>query len=253
MITAITSRANPLVQQYAGLKTGQERYAQSLFIAEGMRICTTLHDHGMVLRHILYTAEHEAQILKLFPLECCVRVTSQIIEKLATTETPSGIVGVFEIPEEPNAATITAGLVLAEISTPGNMGTLIRTAAAMGVKSVVVIEGSDPWSPKVVQATAGAIGAVTLFQWSWKELVEYSNAANIPLCALLVTDGKPPHEIPLNKSLLVVGNEAHGLPAAWQKECAYGMTIPMPGHTESLNAAIAGSIALYIGYGTRQD
>jgi TrmH family RNA methyltransferase len=252
MITVITSRANPLVLQYAALKTAQERYAQSLFIAEGARMCTTLYAHGMKLRHILFTPEHEHQMIQQFPFELCVRVTPQIIEKIALTETPSGIVGIFEIPEEPNAAKITPGLVLAEISTPGNMGTLIRTAAAMGVKSVVIVEGSDPWSPKVVQATAGAIGAVILFQWSWKELIQYSRTYKIPLCSLLVSGGKLPQEVPLRKSLLIVGNEAHGLPIAWQKECAYGMTIPMPGHSESLNAAIAGSIALYIGYGLQQ-
>lgn len=252
MITVITSRANPLVLQYAALKTAQERYAQSLFIAEGARMCTTLYSHGMKLRHILFTPEHEHQMIQQFPFEQCVRVTPQIIEKIALTETPSGIVGIFEIPEEPNPSAITPGLVLAEVSTPGNMGTLIRTAAAMGVKSVVVVEGSDPWSPKVVQATAGAIGAVTLFQWSWKELMLHSHTYKIPLCSLLVSGGKTPQEVPLRKSLLIVGNEAHGLPIAWQKECAYGMTIPMPGHSESLNAAIAGSIALYIGYGLQQ-
>lgn len=252
MITVISSRANPLVLQYAALKNSQERYAQSLFVAEGARVCATLYAHGIKLRHLLFTPEHEQQMIKQFPLDLCVRVTPQIIEKIATTETPSGIVGIFEIPEEPNPATITPGLVLAEVSTPGNMGTLIRTAAAMGVKSVVVVEGSDPWSPKVVQATAGAIGAVTLFQWSWKELMQYTKQYNIPLCGLVVNGGKKPQEVPLNKSLLVIGNEAHGLPAAWQKECTYGMTIPMPGNTESLNAAIAGSIALYIGYGKQE-
>lgn len=252
MITVITSRANPLVLQYAALKTSQERYAQSLFVAEGARVCTTLYEQGMKLRHILFTPDHEHQMIQQFPFEQCIRVTPQIIEKIATTETPSGIVGIFEIPEEPNPATITPGLVLAEVSTPGNMGTLIRTAAAMGVTSVVVVEGSDPWSPKVVQATAGAIGAVTLFQWSWKELMEYSRTYKIPLCGLVVAGGKTPQEIPLRKSLLVVGNEAHGLPTPWQKECTYGMTIPMPGNGESLNAAIAGSIALYIGYGLQQ-
>lgn len=252
MITVISSRANPLVLQYAALKSSQERYAQSLFVAEGTRVCATLHAHGIKLRHLLFTPEHEHLIIKQFPIDLCVRVTTQIIEKIATTETPSGIIGIFEIPEEPVASTITPGLVLAEINTPGNMGTLIRTAAAMGVKSVVVVEGTDPWSPKVVQATAGAIGSVTLFQWSWKELIQYSKQYNIPLCGLVVTGGAKPQDIPLNKSLLVIGNEAHGLPTPWQKECTYGMTIPMPGNTESLNAAIAGSIALYIGYGIQE-
>ena len=252
MISVISSRANPLVLQYAALKSSQERYAQSLFVAEGTRVCATLHAHGIKLRHLLFTPEHEHQIIKQFPIDLCVRVTTQIIEKIATTETPSGIIGIFEIPEEPVASTITPGLVLAEISTPGNMGTLIRTAAAMGVKSVVVVEGTDPWSPKVVQATAGAIGSVTLFQWSWKELLQYSKQYNIPLCGLVVTGGAKPQEIPLNKSLLIIGNEAHGLPTTWQKECTYGMTIPMPGNAESLNAAIAGSIALYIGYSIQE-
>lgn len=249
MITIITSRANPLVQQYAGLKTSQERYAQSLFAAEGMRVCSTLYASGIVLRHVLYIHEHESAVLQQFPVEKCVRVTSQIVEKLTTTENPSGIIGIFEIPEEPDPASVTPGLVLADVSTPGNMGTLIRTAAAMGIKSVVVIEGSDPWSPKVVQATAGMIGNMRLFQWSWKELVAYSHEQQIPLCALVVNGGKTPQQVPLNKTLLIIGNEAHGLPSAWLKECQYQLTLPMPGNTESLNAAIAGSIALYIGYG----
>jgi len=248
MITVITSRANPLVQQYAGLKTSQERYAQSLFTAEGIRICSTLHASGIVLRHLLYTPEHEPTIVNEFPLDRCVRVTPQIIDKLTTTESPSGIIGIFEIPEEPDPALITPGLVLADISTPGNMGTLIRTAAAMGVPSIVIVEGSDPWSPKVIQATAGLIGNVRIFQWSWKELISYAKQHNIPLCGLVVSGGRAPQQLPLCQSLLIIGNEAQGLPHAWQKECKYLLTLPMPGNAESLNAAVAGSIALYVGY-----
>lgn len=251
MITIITSRANPLVQQYAALKNSQERYAQSLFLAEGMRACSTLYASGIVLRNLLYTVEHEAQVEKLFPSDCCVRITSQILEKIATTDSPSGIVGVFQIPDEPDPATITPGLVLVDIANPGNMGTLIRTAAAMGVKSIVVVEGSDPWSPKVIQATAGTIGNMKLFQWSWKELVEYASAQNILLAAMVVAGGKDIRELPINKQLLIIGSEAHGLPLASQKQCQELVTLPMPGNTESLNAAIAGSIALYLGYGLK--
>jgi TrmH family RNA methyltransferase len=249
MITIITSRANPLVQQYAALKNSQERYAQSLFMAEGMRACATLFSSGIIMRNILYTAEHEAYIIKQFPVDQCVRITSQILEKLATTENPSGVIGIFQIPDEPDPSTISPGLVLVDIANPGNMGTLIRTAAAMGVGSVVIVEGSDPWSPKVIQATAGTIGNVKLFQWSWKELATYAGVQGIPLTAMVVAGGHDIRLFSINKSLLVVGNEAHGLSTTLQKQCQEVVTLPMPGNTESLNAAIAGSIALYLGYG----
>ena len=65
----------------------------------------------------------------------------------------------------------TSGLVLAQISDPGNMGTLIRSGAAMGCSTVVIVEGTDPWGPKAVQASGGAIGKVHIIQTDWHELV----------------------------------------------------------------------------------
>jgi len=59
---------------------------------------------------------------------------------------------------------------MARVSDPGNMGTLIRTCAALNIKSVVVVEGSDPWSPKVVQASAGTIGLINIYCTNWQEL-----------------------------------------------------------------------------------
>src|SRR5579885_2522756 len=124
------------------------------------------------------------------------------------------------------------------------MGTLIRTCAAMGKKSVVIIDGTDVWSPKVIQATAGTLAYVTIFQWSWNELLKHKK--DIPLCALVVHDGKSPTKKIMESTLLVIGSEAHGIPDTWIKECEYKVTLSMPGNTESLNAAVAGSIAMYI-------
>jgi tRNA G18 (ribose-2'-O)-methylase SpoU len=71
---------------------------------------------------------------------------------------------------------------------------------------------------------------------------------NIPLCALVVEGESSPQEVAIKESLLIVGNEAHGIPKEWLKTCTTRVTLNMPGGTESLNAAIAGSIALYVGY-----
>jgi RNA methyltransferase, TrmH family len=242
----ITSRANPLVKRCLQLQDHKYRVEYGLFIAEGIRTCQTLYTAGVVLEHLVYTKIHHATVTALFPPDKCVQLDQTVANKIAATTTSSGILGIFQIPSAHNLATLTPGIVLADVRTPGNMGALIRTAAALGVGSVVIVEGCDPWSPKVVQASTGAVGLVPLFQLSWDELVEA--CPQIPLCAMVVDSGKNPHEIPLKNCLLVIGNEAHGLPPAWIAQCQYRLTLPMPGNAESLNAAIAGSIALYLGY-----
>jgi TrmH family RNA methyltransferase len=126
------------------------------------------------------------------------------------------------------------------------MGTLIRSAIAMGIKSVVIVEGTDPWSPKVIQASAGTIIQANVFQIGWDQLIK--NKKNLKLCALVVKGGKKPNQIDFKDILLVVGNEANGIPDNWLSKCEEKMTLPMPGNTESLNAAIAGSIALYLAF-----
>lgn len=139
---------------------------------------------------------------------------------------------------------LTAGIVLAKLSDPGNVGTLIRTAVAMNVHTVVCVETVDPYSPKVVQASAGTLAAVNLVQLSWDELMQQKG--NLQLCALIVSGGKKPSELTNSNTLLVIGSEAHGLPNDWFHACETTMTIEMPGNAESLNAAVAGSIALYL-------
>ena len=124
------------------------------------------------------------------------------------------------------------------------MGTLIRTCAAFDKHSVVVVEGCDPYSPKVIQSSAGTIAQVTIFQWSWQELLEHKGS--IELICLVPEGGSIPYKINVPECLIVIGSEAHGIPEEWIASCQYKTTIPMPGGTESLNAAVAGAIALML-------
>jgi TrmH family RNA methyltransferase len=155
-------------------------------------------------------------------------------------------VGVFEIPKQEPLSALTGGLVMTKIADPGNMGSLIRSCAAFGVKTVVTIDGADVWSPKVVQASAGTLALVNVFETNWKDLLRYKK--DLKLCALVVDGGKKPSHTTLDNTLLVVGNEAQGIPQEWVAECEETMTISMPGQVESLNAAVAGSIALYLAF-----
>lgn len=240
----IVSTQNKEVRAVAKLHTSKGRQSQGKFIVEGLRASQSLIEEKKLKLSQIYTTEALAEKVKtLVPTGYITLVSEAVMQKMSAAETPSGIIATFEIPSKPQLNKLEAGVVLAQISDPGNMGTLIRSAAAMGYQTIVIVEGCDPWSPKVVQSTTGTIANVDIFQISWQELLE--NRGNLKLAALVVSGGEEPNKI-AKDSLIVVGNEAHGLPEEWTKGCEQKITIPMPGKTESLNAAVAGSIAMYL-------
>lgn len=239
----ITSTDNNEVKALVALQEPKERRLQKKYIAEGLRTCTTIAQHHTLL-HWYVTENMLERVQDICPDDNMVTlVNNAIMKKMSTAHTPSGVLAVFEIPEQPKMAP-QPGLVLAEIADPGNMGTLLRTCAALNKKTVIVIEGTDPWSPKVIQASAGAIAQLHIMQLSWQELI--TRKGTLKLYGLVPTGGKAVKNVSSQDALLVVGNEAHGLSAAQQKDCDDLLSLPMPGETESLNAAVAGSIALYM-------
>jgi len=249
MKTILTSLNNPEIKNVAKLAMAKQRQSQQRFIAEGQRVVSTLIQSGCIPETIYVTQEH-ATTLKNVSAEQITIVSPFVMKKISQAKTPSGILAVFHLPKTVSPEKLGHGIVLARIADPGNMGTLIRTAAAMGVHSVVIIDGADPFGPKVVQASAGTICDVTIFIWSWQELL--NNKKNMHLCALVVAGGNSPSEIDFSDTLLVVGSEAQGIPDPWLSDCHKKLTIPMPGKTESLNAAVAGSIAMWCAYASKE-
>ena len=249
----ITSLTHPQIKYIVQLHQPKARKHHNQTFAEGYRTLITLNKAGIIFNQ-LYSTPDQQHLLPAFQAHEVILVTPAVMAKISAAVTPSGLLAVFTRPTSlsaQEAQKVTVGLVLAQIQDPGNMGTLLRTAAACAVKTVVIIEGADPWSPKVIQASAGTVALLTLLQWDWHKVITYKyTTPNILLCALVVSDGIPPHELTAEfyqkKRALVVGNEAQGIPQAWQDQCDMRLSLPMPGAIESLNAAVAGSIALYI-------
>lgn len=239
----ITSRQNPEIMAVAALAQAKERALQGKFLAEGLRVCSALIKSSLRLCQLYVTEEALPSVSHLVKSTLITVVSKPVIEKISQATTPSGIVGVFYIPARLDPSVVQSGLVLANISDPGNMGTLIRSCVALNIKSVIIVDGADVWSPKVIQATAGMIGKVAIFTMSFEELVRHKGSKK--LCALVVSGGKKPSPT-YNNDLLIVGNEAHGISPEWLALCDEKLTIPMPGPAESLNAAVAGSLALYL-------
>lgn len=243
----IDSLNNPLIKEIASLQHAKYRYQHGRYTAEGKRVIETLLAAGQQYVHLLGTQEHyqTAQAIGDDKNEPFV-VSQSIMAKISSSKTPSGLLGVFNLPAAKKFTATPARpiLVLAQIQDPGNMGTLIRSSVAFGIREIIIVEGTDPWSPKVVQATAGTIGYATIYDLSWDELQTLKG--NMPLYALVAHAGENPRLLQEQPGLIVVGNEAHGIPEDWLGQCDKQITIPMNAAIESLNAAIAGSIALYL-------
>jgi RNA methyltransferase, TrmH family len=240
----ITSSTNQLIKEIIALQQTKQRKKIRQFIAEGVRTCSTLihADYQPITAFVLEPLLEQTK--KFIDEKKIILVTDTVMKKISTSVTPSGLLVLFSTPSTPPLTQLTSGIVLTQINNPGNMGTLIRSAAAMNKKTVVIIEGVDPWHPKVVQASSGTIGLVTIFQYSWQELLK--NKKSLQLCALVASQGKKPSTVNLNNALLVIGSEATGIPSDWLAQCDEKVTLTMPGNVESLNAAVAGSIAMYL-------
>ena len=155
----ITSATNPKTKNVVKLHSAKGRKEAQRCIIEGKRALSTT---TLTIETLFCT---EAQLLFAESLsKNIILVPDSLMQKISTTKSPSGLLGIAHIPEPPNPNLFTPGLVLANITDPGNMGTLIRTAAACNITSVVIIDGCDPWSPKVVHASVGT--SVNLFRWS---------------------------------------------------------------------------------------
>lgn len=239
----IASTANPMVKQVTALHTAKGREKQQRCIAEGIRTLKTLINAGWQAEAIYATSALYQDALNQLPKTTITEVSDVVMKKMSAATTPSGILGVFPIPRQPNPNELSTGMVLAGIADPGNMGTLIRTCAAFGKRSVVIIGGCDPYSPKVIQSSAGTVARMDIFEWTWQELLNHKQS--LELIALVAQGGSNPSEITSAESLIVIGSEAHGIPSEWVATCQKKVTIPMPGGTESLNAAVAGAIAFY--------
>ena len=240
----IQSLINPKVKHLVALQKKAYRQEHQQFIAQGATTYTTLLNAGYKLHSVFVTAQaHDEHHMVLKP-DTMFEVTDAIMAKISTTSTPTGIVAIFEIPAAKELIPCANSLVLHNIQDPGNLGTLIRTAAAMGIANVFTMQGVDPYHPKVVQATAGTIGLTNIVQANWPAF--YKQHKDIAMCGLVVQGGSTPEQINLSDSILIIGNEGQGLPEEIVKACTQKLTIPMPGNTESLNAAVAGSIAMYL-------
>jgi RNA methyltransferase, TrmH family len=181
-------------------------------------------------------------------------VADGVLERAADTVTPNGVVAVVERPEVSLGAALASAvstglaLILVGVGDPGNAGTLLRAAEAAGVGAVLFSGGSvDPGNPKCVRASAGALFHVPVaIGGEAVEVLEEVAGAGLRRVGTVAAGGTPHTEADLRQpTAIVLGSEAHGLPAGVDAAIDARITIPMVGRTESLNVAMAGSVLCF--------
>ena len=229
--------------------TGRRRAAR--FLAVGPNLVEAALRRGLVSEVFgtAAAADRFAALLDDVPVQL---ITERAAKALSDTVTPVGLVAVCRLPEHDLEGVLAGGArlvaVAVEISEPGNAGTLIRTADAMGADAVILAgHGVDPYNSKCLRASAGSIFAIpVLGEPDPAAVVGRLQQAGLQVLAATV-DG----ELSLDNADLapptawLFGPEAHGLPAELAALADHRVHIPMPGNTESLNIASAASICLY--------
>lgn len=239
----MTSARNPRLRAAAALLRGRERRAQGLHLAEGPTVVAEALAHADVVE-VFATAARAATLPATVPVRT---VPDGLIGRLSDAVTPPGVVAVVRTPDTSSAPPATgAVLVLDGVADPGNVGTLIRTAAALGAAAVVVTGPSaDPFGPKAVRSSAGGCYRVpVLRRTDLAAAASELTASGRAVVGMAAGRGRPVTTLAGRPGVaLVVGSEAHGVlapdvPGEW-------VHVPMPGGVESLNVAAAGAIALH--------
>ena len=239
------------------LKRRKARERSMLFVAEGIRAVEELLRSPVQITGALTTEsvlEHPRGGALIAALRArgveCATVGEADYMSAAGTEHPQGVMAIAEAPERSLAslerADFTRVLVLDAIQDPGNVGTLIRTAAALGVRTVVALPGTaDIWNAKVVRGAAGGHFYLTVMHADLPELLKALRAADVPLWGA-DAGGRPVADVRAPKSLaLAVGNEGAGLSAAVRAATSEIVSLPMTPGVESLNVGVAAGVLLY--------
>ncbi|HEU5112090.1 MAG TPA: RNA methyltransferase, partial [Acidimicrobiia bacterium] len=236
------SHRNPRVVEAARLNRARVRRATGKTLLEGPGLLAAALDAGVTPEVVFALPDDEmtGQLSERRDFELFV-VESSVLRRVSGTETPRGPVAVITVPE-PSRPTGGDMIVAWGLGDPGNVGTLIRTAAAFGWDFGFTEGTADPWGPKVLRAGAGGHFRLAITP---VQAVQSLEAAGLATVAAIVSGGANPADLGSGPFALLVGEEVPGLPPDVVEQASHTVTIPMPGGMESLNAAMAAGIVVY--------
>ena len=248
MAVIIESTKNENVKRAKALSNRKGRVEQGLHFIEGENLIREAVVSGMTISDAFIEEGHDIMRAVLEGSGANVYVVKRaVMESLTHTETPQWVCACVKTPESALPDYYPEGLIVAldTVQDPGNLGTIIRTADAMGASGVLLSHGcADPFAPKTLRAAMGSTYHLPLFSaGSLPEELERLRAQGfVTICGHLKGAGELPD--PGRRCVLVIGNEGHGVSDEAAEKCVK-YRLPMYGFAESLNASVAAGIMIY--------
>ncbi|MDJ0581597.1 RNA methyltransferase [Crocosphaera sp.] len=251
----ITSIRNPLIKQIRKLHSTKGRREGNLLLLEGTHLVQTAYGADCSLITLCYTEQWRTRYPELWEnvskrVQRLEVVSSEVLAAMTTTINPDGVVAtsLFEPYIEAKITDFRLGLIIERLQDPGNLGTIIRTAAATGIDGIWLSDDSvDIDHPKVLRASAGAWFQVPMFVSSdLKSVVEKYKNNGVNIVATLPNATQTYWDLQLTKpTLILLGNEGSGLSDSLVSLADELVSIPLGEGVESLNVAIATALILY--------
>jgi RNA methyltransferase, TrmH family len=254
----ITSFTNQKVKLIRKLEHKKYRQETGLFFIEGLRtvgeaIQTIAPIEALIIAPELLVSDFGRSLLVHPTLQNIevVEVSAEVYHKIAHKEGPQGIGAIVRqiwVPLDQTAVgERDIWIALDAVSDPGNLGTTIRTADAVGSRGIILLgHSTDPYDPTAVKASMGSIFSLDLVQTEWKPFYDWCKVNRL---SLVGTSDRAPTDyqrIAYKRPLvLLMGSERHGLSSEMQAACDQMASIPMVGRSDSLNLAVSTALMLY--------
>jgi len=241
----ITARKNPLLQQVRKLLTSRKaRESAGLFVADGTKLLEEAVRWWPGLDTVILSDGVEAEVPEHVRV---VRVPQDVMASISPMESPQGALFLCRLPEKGIWQPKPGMLLLDGIQDPGNLGTILRTADALNVP-VALLEGcADPYSHKTVRASMGAVFRMPIWQIPWEQAQTACAAQGIPVAVTALSDTAVDiRQADLSSMAVVIGSEGQGVRQQILESASRKLIIPMNPHCESLNAAVAATIVMWL-------
>lgn len=250
----ITSKDNEIIKNIKKLNEKKYRDQMGQYIVEGIKLVKeAITEKAKIVKIVVCEdCENDANFEKSLMYEIakydCIYVSKKVFDSITNVNTPQGILAVIEKSSKEkinyNEDII---IVLDGIQDPGNMGTILRTVDSIGLKQIILTDAcADPYNPKVVRSTMGAIFRVNIIESkNILETLKNTKKNGFKIMATSLDTENNIYTVSYDKKVIIIGNEANGVSKKVLEIADEKIKIPMLGKTESLNAAVATGIVLY--------
>ena len=250
----ISSKDNETIKYIKKLKDKKYRDETGEYIVEGIKLVKEAIEENSKIKHIIICEDCESDskieqsLLYDIAKNNCLYVTKKVFQHITGVETPQGVLAVVE---KNNKKEIDYNkdiiIALDGIQDPGNLGTILRTVDSANLNQIILSNDCvDPYNPKVVRSTMGAIFRLNIIETkNLKETLEKAQKNKFDIMVTALDTNNNIYNVEYKNKVIVIGNEANGVSKEIQDIANYKVKIPMLGRTESLNASVATGIIIY--------